>query len=177
MGLQYFLPQSDLHEAITKESVKDDLPLKVRALNSRLPQKVVQTARKIFAILVIIGKPVAIKDLLAEGIADTHLPLSRDNGGEANVLVSKDGAKFKSFSTWKTEATKLTKDFLEKQWLVQAPVLDITGTHIILNQMCPLPFTEMEPIGAGEYSNVYQAVLHPSHQQGFQVGLSLVLKN
>ena len=177
MGLQSFLPQSDLDKAITKESVKDALPFLVRALNGRLPEKVVKNAKKVFAILVIIAKPIAIKDLLAEGIADTYLPLSGDEGEEANVLVSANGARFKSFSAFKHEATKLTKDFLEKQWLVQAPVMDTAGKHIILDQRCPLPFVEMEPIGAGQHSTVYRTALHASHQQGIEVRLSPVFED
>ncbi|KAF2258894.1 kinase-like protein [Lojkania enalia] len=169
MGLQSFLPQSDLEKAITKESVKDALPLMVRVLNGRLPEKVVHNAKKVFAILVFIAKPTAIKDLIAEGIADMHLPLSRDERGEANVLVSATGAKFKSFSAFKHEANKLTKDFLEKQWLVQAPVMDTAGNHIILDQRCPLPFVEMEPIGVGQHSAVYRTALHASHQKGIKL--------
>ncbi|KAF2468328.1 kinase-like protein [Lindgomyces ingoldianus] len=166
MGLQSFLPQSDLDRAITKETVKDALPFEVRLLKRRLPEKVVQNAKRVFAILVIIAKEIAIKDLLAEGIADTHLPLSRDDGEESNVLVSANGTKFKSFSAFKHETTKLTKDFLEKQWLVQAPVLDTAGKHTTLDQRCPLPFIEMEPIGAGHHSTVYRTALQASHQQG-----------
>src|SRR4051812_43992210 len=83
-----FLPLNAIDEEITEENVK--AKLQVGRL-SQLPRNVVQRAKRIFAILEIIGEPQAIKDLIAQGITDGDLPLSRKDGDlDSSILVAND---------------------------------------------------------------------------------------
>ncbi|PMD49660.1 kinase-like protein [Hyaloscypha bicolor E] len=108
--------------------------------------------------------PGRINDLLSEGLRDKHLPLSHQQGKEYNVLVSTDGQQFKSFATWNNEVR--VQDFIDRQWLVQAPVLDTSGKHIVLHIKCALPFLHCSSIAGNENSVVYKATLAMGHQQG-----------
>ena len=169
-----FLPLNDLNEKITRDSIKRELPPMTQRFNCNLPDKVLQHAKKVFAILVLMGEPRYIKDLLQEGLKDEHLPLQSKRGDNPNVLVSVHGTTFKSFDTWKNEAR--VGEFLEKQWLVLAPVLDPTGKHIILDTKCALPFQCIDQkTDRGALSIVYKGTVHPAHQQGFKVSIILPL--
>jgi len=173
---QQFLPLNILDEAITKETVQAELqklPWRSRALQRGLTGKVLQKAKKVFAILVLMGEPLAITGLLPEGLTDEHLPLSRKEGKDDNILVSVRGKTFRSFEAWRNEAR--VTEFLEKQWVVQAPVLDTTGKHITLDPQSPFPFLQIEEIGGSRFSTVYKGALHPAHQQEIRVSVSSAL--
>jgi ankyrin repeat protein len=168
LSRQKFLPLDILRMIITKEKVEAELPLTIRLFQPSLPAKVAQQAKKVFAILVLIGEPLAIKELLSEGITDEHLPLYRETeAASTDVLTSQDGKSFRSFDAWKM-AVKVD-EFLTKQWLVLAPVFDTTGRHFILNEKCALPFVEAEAISHEHYSITYRGVLHRAHQRGVTV--------
>jgi hypothetical protein len=171
LGGQQFLPLNDLDKNITRESVQAELPWKERICQRNLTNKVVGQAKKVFAILVLADNPLAIKELLKEGLTDENLPLSRKGYDSSNILVSVCGRKtFRSFDVPKNEA-KVT-NFLDKQWTVLAPVLDTTGKYFILDQKCALPFSKVEPVGGGHSSTVYQSTSHPAHQHGFKVSVA-----
>jgi hypothetical protein len=167
---QQFLPLNIIDNVITKETVQAEVPWRNRALIRGLSGKVVQQAKKVFAILVLMGEPLAITELLPEGLTDDHLPLSQQGGQNDNILVSVRGKTFRSFESWRKKAR--VDEFLEKQWLVQAPVLDITGKHITLDPNCPFPFSTADEVGGGRFSTVYKSALHPAHQQGSIVSFS-----
>jgi hypothetical protein len=167
---QDFLPLSELNEKITKDSVRAQLSYTTLWCRPGLPEKVCQYAKKVFAILVLIGEPSAIRDLIADGLTDEHLPLSRNSGKEKNILLSVKGQRFSSFAAWPHEAR--VKAFLEKQWVVQAPVLDMTGKHIVLDRKCALPFRTSDDISGAGSSVVYKGILHPAHQEGFEVSVA-----
>lgn len=167
----YFLPLNSLDELITTDSVEAQLSLSDRLPWSRLPGEVVQHAKKVFAILVLIDKPRAIKKLLREGLTDEHLPLFPKGDGSDNILVSARGKIFQSFATWHNSAKVAV--FLEKQWVVQAPVLDATDSDITLNPKCVLPFYNIVELGEGQSSRVYKGELHPAHQKGLKVSVTL----
>ena len=166
---QQFLPLDVIDKEITEENVKAEMKRKkFNLLNSQVPKNVVQNAKKVFTILVIIGEPNAIKDLLSEEITDDHLPLSRRGGSIGDdVLVSSDGKEFPAFAAWDNDIR--VADFLEKQWIVQAPVLDSSGGEVSLDRQCALPFLTVEEVGNGEFSTVYRSDIHPAHQKGLQV--------
>jgi hypothetical protein len=161
------LPLEILDAAITKESVQAELPWTGRVFQRGLSKKVVLQAKKVFAILVLIGEALAIADLVKEGLTDEDLPFSRQRGELNYIIVSTRGKLFHSFQAWKRKAQ--VDNFLEKQWVVQAPVLDTTGKHFILDQNCALPFPQIEEVERGPTSTVYRGTIHRSHQQGFAV--------
>jgi len=135
-----------------------------------LAEEVVRRARKGFASLVFVGCQSAIRDLLSEGFTDEHLPLSRTQGGaDRNLLSGCDGSKtFETFRTWKRADVD---HFLEKQWRVQAPVFDTSGSHFILDRYCAFPLRpDFDKIGITDYSNVFKCEVYQAHyQRGSQV--------
>lgn len=170
LGGQYFLPLDSLDETITTESVKAQLSWEDRTFRSGLPREVVQHAKKVFAILVLIGDPRAIKGLLGEGLTDEYLPLSPGDPYCSSLVSAHRDKTFQSPVTWDEFRVAL---FLEKQWVVQAPVLDTTGIHIALHPRCPLPFQSIDEVGWDESGRVYRGALHPAHQKGFKVSITL----
>jgi hypothetical protein len=162
LGDQQFLPLSELNAKVTRDSIR-------ARLSESLPDEVLDHARKIFAILVFIGESRAIQNLVQEGLKDEHLPLSLQEDKDYNVLKSRNGQNFKSFASWENEAR--VEAFLDKQWLVQAPVLDPTGRHINLAQKCALPFLQSNKVAtaADGLCSVHRGILHPAHQKGFEV--------
>lgn len=171
---QNFVPLDILEKEITEENVRDTLsrgPLftatvaaSLRMLhlipNDTLPRKVVECAKKVFAILVFIGEPNAIKELLDEGLTDEHLPLRLDDNG-SNTLVSGSGETFGSVA--KSMCEQRVSDFVDKQWIVMAPILDTSGQHIELDRRIPLPFKTTDEAEHGLYSRVHKCLLHPAH--------------
>jgi hypothetical protein len=168
-----FLPSGILHTAITKETIKAALPRNLgRVLQPNLASKIEQDAKKIFAILVLMGEQKSISELYSDGLRDRHLPLQRDPAGkDDNVLVSEDGKTvFKAFANWDNEAK--TNLFFDQQWLVQAPVMDNTGRHFVLDQRCALPFKDSEAVSHNPHCVVHRAEIDPAHIQGFEVNCS-----
>jgi hypothetical protein len=167
-----FLPLSILDEKITRDRVEEVLSSGALPCTPSLPDKVCQQAKKVFAILVLIYFPEAITELFLEGLTDEHLPLCRAPQGDNNYhnlyyLVSVRGKTFKAFATLRNPAR--VSDFLEKQWLVQAPMLDTSGKHIELDAKCALPFGKVDKKVATDFSTVWKGALHPAHQQGLKV--------
>lgn len=176
---QEFLPVSNLNDLITKEKVQNELPttLMGRLFSDSLPSKISINARRIFAVLVIIGEPQAIRKLVDDGLTDEDLPLARPTHDKhSGTLESKGRQEVKSFKDWKNEAK--VDMFLEKQWLFLAPKLDVTGTSTVfqVHSRCPLPFLRATEL-RGEHSNVvYKSELHAAHQTGSGVSPSLLQK-
>jgi hypothetical protein len=178
LSLNKFLPLNVLQDLITVESVLANTDPVVTAQtlfsNGNLAVEVVQQAKKLFSTLIFVGCQNAIGDLLSEGLTDEQLPLSRlGSGADRNLLSGRIGNKiFQTFRNW----TRADVDhFLEKQWRVQAPVFDTTGSHFSLHQDCALPLQpQCEPIGSTGFSNVFKCELHSAHyQQGSQVRIAL----
>ncbi|KAK7189535.1 hypothetical protein DPSP01_001529 [Paraphaeosphaeria sporulosa] len=171
-GEQEFLPLDVLEKEITEDNVRGALSRNssvataalrfLRLANDdQLPRRVVEKAKKVFAILVYIGEPDAIKSLLDDGLTDDQLPLHLDD--EGNTLVSQSGRVFKSSATVDEQRVAA---FVEKQWLVLAPLLDDQGLHNELDRRCPLPFERADQTGHISTRAVYKTKLHPAHYQG-----------
>ncbi|KAL1612962.1 hypothetical protein SLS60_001193 [Paraconiothyrium brasiliense] len=166
---QRFLPLDVLEKEITEDNVRSVLSkgvvvkaaLSTKSLIRALPRTVEERARKVFAILLGVGEPDAIKKLLAEGLTDERLPVHLDKDGR--TLVSRDGTVFRSLASIREERIV---HFVERQWTVLAPSLDASGQHIEINRRCPLPFVETTPIGHGPTSAVHKSKLHPAHYCG-----------
>ncbi len=159
-----FLPRSLVDEVITQDIITDKLPALDRLYYSYvsdfLPKKVHNQARKVFAVLVLIGHESAIRDLMnKDDIADEDLPLDRD-AATGSLTARKTGKIFTSFQSW--EPARVCA-FLEKQWYVLAPVLDPTDTDLKLDPQCPLPIQNIVPKFQGHGVFVYQGWLHPAH--------------
>lgn len=172
-----FLPLDILEDVITVENVRasagSNLKTELLSSNKDLAEEVVRKAKKVYASLVFIERQSVIGALLSEGLTDEHLPLSRRrNGPDRNVLSCRCGIKtFETFRSWKSSEVDI---FLEKQWQVQAPVFDTTGSHFNLDPECALPLhPKVEQIGRTAISRVYKCTLYPAHYpQGFKVSIT-----
>lgn len=166
-----FLPESLIIEKITKDSIISNLSWRLWIstqlwLADSLADKVYDQAKKVFAVLALIGQEHTISDLIKDNITDKDLPLVPSSRDES-VLVSKEppeGETGKEFSSFKTWDERRVSDFLEKQWLVLAPILDVTGKELNLDPKCPLPIKEIELMVRGHGVFVHKARLHPAHQ-------------
>jgi hypothetical protein len=156
-----FLPLDILQQVITMKAVRA-IP---DVCNVNQAEQVVRGARKVFAILVLVGREDAISYLLADGLIDEYLPLYRREDGNDQILVSRHvGVKaFETFQDW--EPHQVTY-FLEKQWLFQAPVFDATGRHYDIAPECALPIqSQDDQIWSTSFSTVFRCKLRPSHYQ------------
>ncbi|KXH32811.1 protein kinase [Colletotrichum simmondsii] len=163
---QDFLPVSSLNDLITNEAVQNELPRRLmsRIFFDGLPSKISKNARRLFAILVMIGEPNAIRKLIDDGLTDDDLPFARPTyDSHGSILESKKQLQVESFRDWNNEAK--VDMFVEKQWLFLAPKMDITGTPTVfqVDPKCPLPFLRANEL-RGEHSNiVYKSELHAAH--------------
>jgi hypothetical protein len=162
---QEFIPQDALERSITVPLVNAAVPS--RSLFATKPgifhHNIVQHARKVFAILVLIGDPPAIKELWKQGLTDHHLPLVAVPEADTNDLKKLKAKSGERFGVWKD--LRLPNDFVHYQWLVLAPVIDDTGQHIHLDAKCAMPFVEDEEVGGGAFSYVYKCKIHQAHQK------------
>ncbi|KAF5511305.1 Calcium/calmodulin-dependent protein kinase [Colletotrichum siamense] len=130
-----------------------------------LPSEVVENAKRLFAILVMIGEPQAIRKLVSDGLTDDDLPFARpEQVDSGSILESKRRKKVKSFQDWRNDAK--VDIFLDKQWLFLAPVLDLSGGSETVDAQCPLPFLRATAVRGTHSSTVYKSELHVAHQKG-----------
>jgi serine/threonine protein kinase len=171
-GEQKFLPLDILEREITEDNVRGTLSkdsgftataLKFLHLSNdnQLPGRVVDRARRVFAILVLIGEADAIKPLLDDGLTDDQLPLRLDD--EGSTPISRSGLALNSFAMMSEQRVI---DFVDKQWTVLAPVFDASGQHAELDRRCPLPFEDTEQTGHESTRAIYKTKLHPAHYFG-----------
>ncbi|CZR68612.1 uncharacterized protein PAC_18511 [Phialocephala subalpina] len=128
----------------------------------------IQGARKVIAILVLIGRSNAIERLLPEDLTDEDLPLSL-NG---TYLQSHSRQKiFLSFSTWEPGAVGM---FLEKQWVILEPPLKLDATTPVdlqLHSRCALSLAFYSCVEVTKTisrpAHVYKGTLKPGFQHGF----------
>jgi hypothetical protein len=167
-----FLPERLIHEIVTKDNIKATLPRRLWIPSQFSPtgsivDRIHDQAKKVFAILTLIGQEHTISDLIyKDNITDKDLPLFPGSPGKSILcslgLRGGDTAKeFPSFASWDEWRVR---DFLEKQWLVLAPILDVTGKELNLDPRCPLPFTEIELRAWSRGTFIHKASLHPAHQ-------------
>jgi hypothetical protein len=176
LSRNWFLPLDILQDVITAESVRasvgSNLKTELLSSNKDPAEEAVRKAKKVYASLVFLERQSDIGALLAEGLTDEHLPLSRPrNAPDQRVLYCRSGIKtFKTFRNWRRPEVD---NFLDKQWQVQAPVFDTTGRHFNLAAECALPLhPKIEQIGRTAISRVYKCTLYPAHYpQGAKVSI------
>lgn len=162
-----YLPRDVIDREITIAVVREEADLGYNS--KKICEDVVQRAKNVFAILSIIGEPDAIEGLIKDGVCDVELPLlRRENDPKAKVLVSHDGRKeFRCFEKWKSRVR--IGDFLERQWIVLAPIVDISRRHMKVDSMCALPLLTNDPVGHSPASVVSKCEVHWAHQEGLLV--------
>ncbi|KAK4172121.1 kinase-like domain-containing protein [Triangularia setosa] len=169
LGEIQFLPRSVVKEKVTIDKISPHLSLVSRLYtlvsDDSLVRQIHAQASNVFAILVLIGKPSAIQTMFTkDGLADKDLPLDSVKNGEHDAIVSlTTGKNFPSFDDWGDPAA--VDSFLEKQYLVLAPVFNKAGQTLKLNRNQALPFEECTwKANGSDGVSVYDGRLHPSHQ-------------
>lgn len=162
---EIFIPQSELDSIINTETVLEEG--KLADIRNRLTDDTVhlilQSAKKIFAILVYIHRLHALPDFLENGVTDNSLPLRK-----ASVIVPDFEAV-----RHKTEMLPFWHDiearFIDCQWLFLSPVFSTPGDHLEIPSLCVLPFIHQEPVKIGDLGSALQCVrIHQSHQTIFK---------
>lgn len=171
-----YIPRDVINDIVTKESIKTELGRTLKnqilraSLFSRLEKGLAnqvkkRNARRLFVILVCLKEPWDIKKLLLAGFTDEDLPLAKD-GEQLHSAV--DPTKRLNLPHGWEEQTM--DGFIEKQWLVLAPVFRSLGEHRTFPSECPLPFsTETHISVPGSNSVIFKAQVPQSHQEGFEV--------
>lgn len=167
-----YIPNSELREIVARDNIITELHehqnrwslKRFRQNSTNLANRILESGQKLFVILVNLRLSWGVKNLLDAGLTDEDLPLSK----RGNQLYSSvDPARsFKWPSDWGLE--KLD-DFVEKQWLVLAPVFCAGGAHRTLAPECPLPFVTAVEAQNGPNSVVYKVTVDASHHDGFEV--------
>ncbi|EAW14252.1 protein kinase domain-containing protein [Aspergillus clavatus NRRL 1] len=167
-GHVVYVPLSKLNELITEARVQEILSEGVmvgHSLVQKTARRIVQSSKRLFAILVSMKRGNQICRFLDEGITDAKLPfvLKPRAEREPPILQTSGGRDIMSISGWaEDEIIRLVK----KQWRMLAPVFE-QGAHYEFPRLQILPFmapanAEDEQISGG-WSVVYQACIHPAH--------------
>jgi hypothetical protein len=144
-------------------------------------ERVVDGARRIFAILVTMGEPELIcnfvqHDQLQNSKLDHKLPLStpdlqivfgRERIEEEREKLDEDWKKTeeekeeenKRIEEEREKMELRVKKFEQTQWEYAIPVFPLDPTHRILNSSITLPFTKERFLGQGGFGQVYKVTL------------------
>jgi hypothetical protein len=162
LGGGRYLPQDALKDHVTEPHVTTCC--KEEGVPENLSGTIVTSAPKLFALLLLSNKMKWVQDMLGCGLRDHHLPLAIGEGGDKDCLVSCDGAAFRPFSgAWDRPLGRDVKDLLKKQYLVNFPVLDDSGSHYTFDKHRPLPFVpEFQPLGHGG-GQVFDCTILPGY--------------
>lgn len=172
-----FLPGDVLAKEVNSDSIAASLSWSdwfLSRWSNHLPIHASSRCPRVFAVLVLIGQERAIKNLISQDdITDDDLPLSCDHPGRASVVSLKTGKSFSSLKSWPPSSLDA---FLEKQWVVLAPILK-TGQHSALVQSQPLPITRSNLVNyQGGRVFIHQAFFHPHHADFSAPGLPFAVK-
>ena len=136
-----YLPLDALNSTITLSSVNAEIPMSVRLLSPGLAGNIVQHAKKLFAILCLVGESRHTKTLIHAGLVDDDLPLVLKTQVPKTIVTSARSKDFLCFASWPPNKLGL---FLNTQWMLLAPTFEGTGRHITIEEQYPLPFRQVE---------------------------------
>ncbi|TDZ31934.1 Serine/threonine-protein kinase Sgk1 [Colletotrichum spinosum] len=121
-----FLPNDAIRSIVTGETIRDELPRSWLDLffADNLPNLVAREAPKLFAILALIGETSTIRRLMSDGLTDLDLPFTLvESASNSSVIISARNMEVLSLKEWRNDAK--VGAFIEKQWLVLAPTLEL----------------------------------------------------
>lgn len=167
-GNEYIGNLDALLERITWPAVKKlpTSPFRRRRFpcwNSNLEDKV-PGARKVIVILMHIGQSNAIESLLLEGLTDDDLPLCLNRG------KMQSHCRKKAFTACEQGLVRM---FLQKQWMVVEPILNLDATiasNLQLDSNCALNLAFSSYIDVTKHgpstARVYKVTFKPGCQHG-----------
>ncbi|KAK0648503.1 kinase-like domain-containing protein [Cercophora newfieldiana] len=162
-GPEYYIPNDALYSTVTREAIRAVLPCITEGMSSgeldglaqdiygrKVDGKEIQEFRKIFAVLVLIGKAGSIMDFVKAGITDAKLPLKKTE--ETRIfglaLTGAEGRPIRLFRRWEQRDIEA---FESCQWETLAPFFS-RGTkeeswaqRYVLSWNYPLPFEIIPP--------------------------------
>ena len=146
---RYFVPEGQTARLLGKQEVRQILsrdPNLQKYELQRYADLVLRCARKVLAILVLVGKEeYLVRDFLHRELYDERLPL-------CELQLSH---------------TCIRERFLLEQYTFLAPVFERGAIHRTLSESCVLPFIVNEPIlnGEGAFGKVFRIEIHHDHQR------------
>ncbi|OGM44679.1 protein kinase domain-containing protein [Aspergillus bombycis] len=155
-----FIPRSIIDAEINENAVRDILAEKridSRVPRAKLAEKIVQSAQKLFTILVMSKKVDHINTFLDRGIQDGNLPFKLDG----NVLRTSQGHKVPVPEDWDYEDLEALES---KQWRVLVPVFH-QDVHYDFPEQQRFPFVDKESAKSAEggYGRVSCERIHADH--------------
>ena len=186
-SFQYFIPCNEFDRLVTlatiNEELADMLPDIPPFKRSDTASYIFITTRRVFAILVTIGKGPAILDFVEEHITDSDLPLCmpKEAGWQfltPEGLQTRSGCTIQAVTSWDPRDVE---DFSRTQWWFLDPIFDERAKHYELADDLVLPFIEDHEgdpaqMKSGGYSSVWGVRIHHAHQTIYrptdQVGYS-----
>lgn len=177
-----FVPDEELDRFMVPENVEEYLLNSqdevLRIDHSRITEYVCgppgrsntrRTSRRIFAILLIIGEPHRIMDIIEGGIDDTDLPFYRFDSDDGECLLARNtGGTLICIQIFRAWPYVQRFALYENQWRVQAPVFFRAGrslnSHPVhrLNDDVVFPWTEYQRQYDGN-SEVVRIKIHKGH--------------
>lgn len=178
-----FFPHSAFTDIVSEKTVAEELRRCCRNLESTTIRQLSHTIcgtksfRRVFALLVLVGKLVDIELFIKEDVSDGDLPLWKYPYQDSNLFqfsrnvgTSEPLQPLSCFRSWDTVAVW---SFEEWQWTTLAPFFDAGKhkdvKHFILPEQIPLPFTQDTRYGVdfkaiqGGFSTVSTVHIHPAH--------------
>lgn len=186
---RYFIPLCAQDSLINEESIKKELlscglQIDSSVMNDTTLKRIENDARRLFGILVCIGKAKDIQNFLNEDVLDADLPLRSEHDGKRSL--SGRSGPIRAIQEW--EPADFVR-FDDAQYQMTAPKfklgdyleLDTKRVVPLLNLKCE-PNARFQILGgdsfniSGGYSEVFGARIHPSHYN-FNPGYSTDYEN
>lgn len=189
-----FLPLGQLGRIVTHSRVRNELELALGRPSSELAHKIwdiehlsetrMTSRRKLFAIMVRIGRVRDVPKIIAEGLFDDDLPFELDtsNEGLPFLAIRREGQlrKLTFCENW----ANMSHEYFERtQWAVNAPFLTLQQScvlsvgktekrHLVLNQHDVLPIISCQLLSIRMFADVRQVQFHPDHHVLIQPDVS-----
>lgn len=172
---QKFFPKDIFDSLMTSDNVKSVLVEVVPQQSiDELARFILKSAKRVFAILVCIGKASAVKEFKNGGFTDDSLPVGiEDMEGDPDVWTVRSYQTGSDFQVggqpWtmfhpKTWAYKDISDFCERQWLYMAPIFRLDDPfERKFHMRLPLPFIANRQEVPSNFSTVIEMEIHPAH--------------
>lgn len=170
-----YLPLDQLHQIITPTVVRSLLRQQFREDKIRDLEHAIfgdqgsdtkPRRRRIFTVLILVGRIERIQDFIDKDIDDTALPFIFESTRSSRVVqkvLHTNTDPPKEFTRW---PSKLAHDFSHYQQVVHVPFLKFPDERIYfyhLQHQATLPFKQYTLRDSGGYGSVRQAEIHHAH--------------
>lgn len=163
---QFFLPNDSFDSIVTQEAIGKELGM-IAGLSAQkvllYASEIYHDSRKIFAILVYLGRGHDILNFLYERITDDDLPLKSPGS-----TIEARGSLPKALRNW---PQRELQDFSRVQWYFLAPVFFTAHGYYELDECAIMPFVEDNEnahVRRGGYGEVWSVRIHPAHQNFYK---------